>query len=242
MIIALISDIHGNREALEAVLADCERQNADVVHCLGDVVGYGPDPGPCVELVHQECRHRIMGNHDASVLGRHLIQTLNQDASRSLTWTRGSVSEKHLAMLAEYEFQAVDEERLLVHSSPHEPERWHYVLTPEEAITAFGALTQRICFIGHSHQPMIFGERADGTVRRQTGHDFSPDESCRYLINVGSVGQPRDHDARACYLTYDTTEQFVSFHRVTYDVSRTQGKMTEAGLPDRLIARLAQGR
>ncbi len=242
MIIAVISDIHANLEALEAVLKDCDTRKVDAVYCLGDVVGYGSDPGPCLELVDKRCEVKLLGNHEYAALGLLPTQLLNQVARSSLAWTQNQLNDRHFSIIAEFTLDADYDVLHFVHASPFEPEKWHYVLTEPEARAAFGKLEGHICFIGHSHLPLIFAENPDGSIRQQVGHDFQPDEECRYLVNVGAVGQPRDNDPRACYVTFDTNEVEVQYHRLEYDVARTRAKMAEAKLPQMLIDRLEVGR
>ncbi len=242
MKIALISDIHANLEALEAVLKDCATQKVEAVHCLGDVVGYGADPGPCLELINERCRTKLLGNHEYAALGLLPTDLLNQVARSSLSWTHDQLTDRHFAIIAEFTLELIENDLHLVHSSPFEPDKWHYVLTQIEAKEAFAHAKTRLCFLGHSHLPAIFGENHDGSVRQQVGHDFLPDEECRYLINIGSVGQPRDNDPRACYVTCDTSEGDIEYHRVEYDIARARAKMAQARLPQMLIDRLEVGR
>ncbi|UCG62432.1 MAG: metallophosphoesterase family protein [Candidatus Zixiibacteriota bacterium] len=242
MKLALISDIHGNLEALVSVLKHVEKQNVDEIHCLGDVIGYGSDPSGCLELVDKSCTVKLMGNHEYAALGLEDTDDYNPAAQKSAIWTRSQLSDKEKAVIAEFQMSHVLKDMFLVHASPFEPEDWHYVLNAEAALEAFEHLDERICFLGHSHVPQIYAEREDDLPRCQTGHDFQPDEESRYLINVGSVGQPRDNDPRACYVTFDTNEYEVLYHRSEYDIETAQGKMVQANLPRMLIARLAMGR
>ena len=242
MRIALISDIHANLEALEAALADCETQRVDAVHCLGDVVGYGSDPGPCLELVHSTCKFQLMGNHEHAVMGQLSTDLLNVLAKSSMAWTKEQLNEKHLSIMAGFQMDATWEDLYFVHASPFEPDKWHYVLTAVEAERAFQHLPKRIGFAGHSHLPSIFSKGPIGSLHLYVGHDFHPLEENRYLVNVGSVGQPRDNDPRACYVIYDSSEMELTYRRVEYDMQLTQSKMSRANLPKMLIDRLLVGR
>ncbi|MBD3258814.1 metallophosphoesterase [candidate division GN15 bacterium] len=242
MKIALISDIHGNLEALEAVFADIDGQGVDDVCCLGDVVGYGSDPAACLTLVIERCTVTLMGNHEYAVLGLVDAEEMNDAAQRSLAWTAENLSDKERSLITDLPLTHEIEDALLVHASPHDPVDWHYVLTRSEAARAFEDLQQRLCFFGHTHVPMIFSQSDDGSIRSRMGHDFDPDEDARYLVNVGSVGQPRDDDPRAGYVIYDSTELAISYHRVEYDIQKTQAKMSEHKLPKMLIERLEFGR
>lgn len=242
MKIALVSDIHSNLEALQAVLEDIESHKADKINCLGDVIGYGCDPQACLDLVDKHCSTKLMGNHEYAAIGVLPTEAMNLAARQSIQWTAAQLEDRHLAMIANFEMSAVDADCLLVHASPQEPEEWHYVLSQQEATAAFACFKQKLAFHGHTHLPLIFCETPGGRVRTIVGHDFDPDEECSYLINVGSVGQPRDNDPRASYAIYDSDEISISYHRVEYDFKITQAKMSKAEMPSMLIERLEVGR
>ncbi len=242
MRIALLSDIHANLEALSAVLQDIEKQKVDKIACLGDVIGYGTDPTACLDLVQANCEIRLMGNHEAAALGRMNDQAMNEVARQSMVWTREQLGERYLSVIERFEMQTRIDDLHLVHASPFEPENWHYVLTPKAATRAFEATDAFICFFGHSHLPTIFSIGEDQKVRSRFGHDFQPHEENRYLVNVGSVGQPRDDDPRSCYVVYDSDEFDVFYHRVQYDFTVTQKKLAAANAPALLIERIAIGR
>ena len=242
MKLALISDIHGNLEALVSVLSDIEKQKVDKIHCLGDVIGYGSDPLSCLELVNSNCDVKIMGNHEYAALGLVDIDDYNPAAQKSAMWTKAQLSDREHSLIAEYEMSHSANGMLLVHASPFEPKEWHYILTPEAALEAFEYLDEQICFFGHSHVPQLYAERDDDLPRSQVGHDFMPDDQSRYLVNAGSVGQPRGNDPRACYIIFDTDEYEVLYNRVGYDIETTQDKMTQANMPRMLITRLSMGR
>jgi len=245
MRLAILSDIHANLEALTAVLKDAELQKVEKIICLGDVVGYGSQPGECVELIAEKCAVTLMGNHEAAALELLSTETYNDDARVSAEWTRDRLSDKHLKMIANYSYTETLADLRFVHSSPYEPNRWHYILHEGQAMLAFENFEERICFFGHSHLPSIFAKRPDGTVRYQVGHNFMPGDDSRYLVNVGSAGQPRDLDPRACYVIYDideNNESEVEYRRVDYDIDQAQTKMKEANLPTMLYERLAVGK
>lgn len=242
MKLALISDIHGNLEALTAVLDDIGAQSVDKIHCLGDVVGYGSEPGACLELISRSCNIKLMGNHEYAALGLERTDSYTYAAQTSAEWTRKQLTDYDFSLIADFEMERTIDDLYLVHASPFEPDQWHYILSPEEAAIAFEHLKESICFHGHSHIPLIFSETPDSSPRKRIGHSFLPDRENRYLINIGSVGQPRDNDPRACYVTFDTVEREAMFHRVEYDIRETQKKMAQAQLPEMLINRLAVGR
>ena len=242
MRLAVMSDVHANLEALEAVLADIETRHVDAVCCLGDVVGYGADPIPCLELINQTCDIKLLGNHEYTALGRLPQQTLNAVARASAEWTQVQLGDRAFQIIAEFTMNASREGSHFVHASPCEPDKWHYILTTAEADRAFKHMRENICFVGHTHLPAIITQSPAGKHRQQVGHDFDPDPDSRYLVNVGSVGQPRDRDPRACYVTFDSGEQEVLYHRVEYDITRAQQKMRHADLPALLIDRLQAGK
>lgn len=241
MIIALISDIHANLSALDAVLEKISAEKITTVYCLGDVVGYGPEPSACLKRVTDTCDIILMGNHEYHVLGLVNEQTINPVARQSANWTRAQLSETDLAQLSELDMDAHLADIYLVHASPHTPDQWRYVISEAEAGLAFDNFDEQVCFYGHSHLPMIFSKSNEGDIHNQIGHDIDLDREKRYLINVGSVGQPRDNDCRAAFVTYDTETGDVMYHRVDYDIERTQRLMREAGLPALLTDRLAVG-
>jgi len=242
MLLALISDVHGNLEALSAVLEDINKQPVDRIYCLGDVVGYGSEPSLCLELVTKNCDIKLMGNHEYAVLGLEMIDSYTYAAQTSAEWTRRQLTDYDFSIIADFEMERTFDDIYFVHASPFKPDQWHYILSPEEAAIAFEHLKASICFHGHSHIPLIFSEVSGNQPRKRIGHSFIPDRDNRYLVNIGSVGQPRDNDPRACYVTFDTDEREISFHRVEYDIKTTQKKMAQAQLPEMLIDRLAVGR
>ncbi len=242
MRVALISDIHANLEALTAVIESIADQNIDRILCLGDVIGYGSDPSPCLELVNRTCDVKLMGNHEYAALGMLSSEYYHNDARKSAEWTHQRLTDYDLSIISTFEMDHTFEDIYLVHASPHEPQRWHYILQPEMAHLAFQHMNTNLCFFGHSHLPMIFVESPGQLPRVKAGHDFVPDRDNRYLVNVGSVGQPRDSDPRACYAIFDSKEYDVTFARVPYDVEVTQRKMKKARLPEMLIERLSVGR
>ncbi|MCX6825942.1 MAG: metallophosphoesterase family protein [candidate division Zixibacteria bacterium] len=241
MKIAFISDIHGNLEALENVLRDIEKEGVEKIHFLGDVVGYGCNPNECVKLVDTHCEVKLLGNHDYATMGLESTDSFNQLAQTSISWTIGEITKKSVAILADFEIQSDFLDFHLVHASPGESDRWHYILNPTQALPQFDNFTQSVCFIGHSHIPTIFSRNGDGnvTASNKASLEWSPDK--KYIINIGSVGQPRDNDSRACYLIADTELRRISYRRVEYNIRKTQIKMKKADLPNFLIERLATG-
>jgi predicted phosphodiesterase len=242
MRLALVSDIHGNLEALQAVLRDIETQRADRMICLGDVVGYGCDPAACLDLIVAKCSVTLMGNHEYAALGKLEDHTLNEVARASMKWTREQLDKRRKAIMEAFPLDHRIDDAYFVHASPHQPADWHYILTPPAARRGFEATDAWISFFGHSHLPTIFALSVDGQCRSRFGHDFQPMDENRYLVNVGSVGQPRDDDPRACYVIYDSDTVDVYYRRVPYDYTQTQQKMAAVNAPTLLIERLAVGR
>ncbi|HET7589462.1 MAG TPA: metallophosphoesterase family protein [Solirubrobacterales bacterium] len=243
---AVISDIHSNRQALEAVLAAIEEAGLDEVWCLGDMVGYGADPDACTALVRERCNLCLVGNHDLAVLGALDIKTFSEGAASAVEWTRENVSEDTLGFLAELEPAGSREEVGLFHASPRDPV-WEYVLSGDQAEAGFEAMEERVGLIGHSHIALFFfhppGARLGGAQGAQTddGAEIGLAEG-EWLLNPGSVGQPRDGDPRAAWLELDTTAWTARWHRVPYDIEAAASAIRAAGLPSALAERLEVGR
>lgn len=243
MRIGVISDVHANLEALDAVLADIDRERPDALVCLGDFVGYGPDPNPCVELLAPRLRAAVVGNHDQAALGGRSIEDFNLYAQEAIVWTQRALAEGSRGFLRSLPLRAEVEGLLLVHGSPRRPAE-EYVLDGRIARASFAADAFRVALVGHTHQPAAFIETGGRTSARGLlpGVPLALDPGCRYMINAGSVGQPRDGDPRAAWLLLDTDAGSATLSRVPYDIRQTQRKMEEAGLPVPLIERLAIGR
>jgi diadenosine tetraphosphatase ApaH/serine/threonine PP2A family protein phosphatase len=246
MRVAAISDIHANLPALEAVLATIEEVAIDEIWCLGDVIGYGAEPDQCAALVRERCDICLVGNHDLAVLGALDIAAFSEAAAAAVSWTRENVAAGTLAMLRELEPASEREGIGLFHASPRDP-IWEYVLSTEQADACLDAQPQRIALIGHSHVSLFFvrpgaGESSEEIRGAQAGDDTLLDlAGGRWLVNPGSVGQPRDGDPRAAWLELDTAELTARFHRVNYDVERAAASISSAGLPRRLADRLHVG-
>lgn len=240
---AVVSDIHSNLEAFQAVLEDAGR--VDGLWCLGDVIGYGPSPNECVSLL-KECRHVcVAGNHDLAGIGRAETATFNRDAKTAIDWTANNLSTSATEYLQSLPLVVELEGRFtVVHGSPRDPV-WEYVLQAGEAEAAFKDTETEIIFVGHTHVPVVFRElKAPAGVKEAVP---APDEAIqlngrRLLINPGAVGQPRDGDPRASYILIDLDNGVARYRRVPYRVTVVQQKMAAAGLPERLIVRLAYGR
>jgi diadenosine tetraphosphatase ApaH/serine/threonine PP2A family protein phosphatase len=240
MVHAIVADVHGNLEALETVLADLERIRPDSIQCLGDFVGYGASPNECMARLLPMIENAVAGNHDLAACGRIDLRYFNASAAAAARWTDESLTPPHRRYLEELPLEAEWRGALLVHASPAAPEEWRYVLSPEAATAEMEATRFDLCFIGHSHFPGVFdlnGPRVRYTraaeVALQAGH--------RYLVNVGSVGQPRDGDPRAAYLLYDEAARTLRHVRLEYDLEGAMRRIRDAGLPPFLAERLQWG-
>ncbi len=238
---AILSDTHANLEALTAVLAAVEALDVDGYLCVGDIVGYGPDPAEVLARVRSLCAAVVLGNHDHAAVNAKEGKYFNPWGAEALAWTRERLPKNDLEFLAGLPLSYVIEGVRLVHASPRRSDRWEYVMSVRDAAREFGAFKESICFIGHTHIPM-FVETTGGRVRGIAGEELRLKTGARYIINVGSVGQPRDGDPRACFALLDQDAGTVRFHRVEYDAERTREKIIEAGLPRLLGDRLMDGR
>lgn len=242
MKIAVYSDVHGNLEALTAVLKDMKRESPDKSYFLGDSVGYGPNPNECVEIIRETSEVVLAGNHDWAAVGLTDQTNFNPHALESLKWTIKTLTDANKAYLKTLSPSAMAGNVQLAHSTPVAPEEWRYILTIQDAMDNYSALKKNLCFVGHSHQPVIM-EYVDASNLVPIRDLYKTLEVNRkYLINVGSVGQPRDSNRDACYLVYDEKERNVEYRRVEYDFTKTQKKMTKLKLPEYLIRRLGEGR
>lgn len=221
MRIAVLADIHSNQEALEAVLE--EVKSAEEIWCLGDIVGYGPNPNECCEIIKERARYCILGNHDAGALGKMELSWFNVFAAEAIKITRRISEEKSKNFLANLPKIIKLSEIVLVHGSVRGP-IYEYIFETDEAQRAFKDFSEKICFVGHTHIPMIFKD------------------DTRRIINPGSVGQPRDGDWRASWGLFDDENLTFEFRRVEYPIEKTQEKMRKLKLPEFLIQRLSLGR
>lgn len=241
---AVISDIHSNLEALSAVLDGIAHLRIQRVFCLGDVVGYNANPNECVERVRDEGIHCIMGNHDSRSVGLEETDDFNPHAAEAVRWTQRRLSEENRELLKNLPRRIREDDFVLFHGSLDDPDR--YILTRRDVMDNFRMLnglpgSPRIGFFGHTHLRMaiaLVGEAA--IIENEDNVTIRADRS--YLVNPGSVGQPRDGDPRASFCVYDGEERTIAFYRVEYDIRTCQKKVLEAGLPSWLAERLAAGR
>jgi predicted phosphodiesterase len=242
MRVAIVSDIHGNRHAFEAVLDAIEASECQEMWCLGDLVGYGAEPDACVELARRYAAICLAGNHDLGVRGALPLEEFSRGAALAARWTQGVISTETRDFLEKLEPSHLGEDVGLFHASPRDPV-WEYVLSPLQAELCLDAQSHRVCLIGHSHVALSFS-RADG--ESATGQTRGPDEQLditqsEWLINPGSVGQPRDGDPRAAWLELDLDGWEAVYRRTEYDIAGAAAAIRAARLPDSLAERLAFG-
>jgi predicted phosphodiesterase len=240
--VAVISDIHGNRHAYEAVLDDARGAGAAEVWCLGDVVGYGGDPNGCVDLTRDHAAICLAGNHDLAVTGGLGLEEFSHGAAVSARWTRDVITDENRAYLKALRPEGVEGEFGLFHASPRDP-IWEYVLSDDAAEQCLDAAPQRVCFVGHSHVALAFTRDAGGpTTGALREHGRTADLREReWLLNPGSAGQPRDGDPRAAWLLLDVEQGTAQWQRTRYDIAGAQDAIRAAGLPDSLADRLGYG-
>ncbi|HXE46195.1 MAG TPA: metallophosphoesterase family protein [Conexibacter sp.] len=242
MRVAIVADVHANRQAFEAVLDAVEAAGAEELWCLGDLVGYGADPDACVRLARDHAAVCLAGNHDLAACGKLPLDQFVRGAELSIRWTAEAIDPELLAWLATLEPQRLDEAAGLYHASPRDPV-WEYVLSPLQAELCFDRMEHRVACVGHSHMALAYcrmeGSPASGdTCREGAKRDLA---AGTWLLNPGSVGQPRDGDPRAAWLLLDTDAWTAVFHRAEYDVAGAAAAIRAARLPDSLAERLAHG-
>jgi diadenosine tetraphosphatase ApaH/serine/threonine PP2A family protein phosphatase len=239
--IAVLSDIHGNLHALDAALSEIDAAKVDQLWCLGDLVGYGPRPNECIDRIHERASLSLCGNHDLAVLGLLDMAEFSGDAAAAAIWTQGVLGEPQRTWLSGLEPAGRSDGAELFHGSPRDP-IWDYVLSEGTARESLDETSEPLVLVGHSHvalalsltgETLAGGLAPAGTTAELTGR--------RWLLNPGSIGQPRDGDARAAWLLVDTEASRAEFRRVEYPIEKTQTEIRELGLPAALAARLTHG-
>lgn len=227
---AIVSDLHSNLQAWNAVLADLTALKADKIICLGDVIGYGPQPRAVFESAYRHIDYFVLGNHDAVVAGKMPDEVFNDNARRLIRWTASRLSSQARAFMAESPLVLNANGFLCVHGSLDRPEAFHYIISPEEALATWKSTDEQLVFIGHSHVPAIFVLGASGTPHLLPAQDFMLEDGKRYIVNAGSVGNPRDDDPRASYCIFDDATRTISFRRVAFDYEALRAAVHESKL------------
>ena len=237
---AIISDVHGNLEALHAVLRHVEGEHIDEIVCLGDTVGYGPEPNECCDLVREVCRTVVLGNHDEWTLRPPDMSSVPSSVWYSVEWTRGVVLDRNKEWFSGLPLMVHAAEKLFVHAAPLRPSEWAYITDAGSAARYFPLIGSSSCFVGHSHLPGEFR----GPLKN-VREDAEEQSSVGLIVNVGSVGQPRDGNPLACYCILDDSQSVefqVRFARVEYDHALVAKKIIDSGVPEFFATRLASGR
>ena len=239
----LISDIHGNLEALQAVLSFVSKLEPFQLYCLGDVVGYGADPKECLEILRNDSNLILAGNHDLAVAKVIPSEDFNPMAQAAVEWTRKALTDDDISTLANLPLVYIDGDYCFAHSSPLNPMEFGYVRTLEDVADVLSSIGQRFCFVGHTHLPVLV--RMDTNKGKlEIVHDkrIKIVDGFRYFVNVGSTGQPRDNNPDACVVIVDEEDESIEFLRVPYDISTCQSKILSEGLPSYLAERLILAR
>ncbi|MEM6820839.1 MAG: metallophosphoesterase family protein [Verrucomicrobiota bacterium] len=239
---AIVSDIHGNWEAFSAVLEDLETEGISNRFCLGDVVGYGADPVKCVDYLMQNDWNVIAGNHDEAISFPELLDVFSPLAREGVIFSTLELEAHHKTWLSELPHIIKGTHFELVHASLFEPLLWDYVVDNQAARRHFALQQCNLAFCGHTHVPKVWKKNKRISSHSPGARRMRLRPEVKYLINVGSVGQPRDRDPKACYVVFDAETQTVEFRRITYDVAQAQAKIRAAGLPEKLAKRLKTGR
>ncbi|MGL4855239.1 MAG: metallophosphoesterase family protein [Lentisphaeria bacterium] len=236
----IISDIHANLEALTTVLDRCEQLGVSQYICIGDIVGYNANPSECLEIIRSLPLAAIVkGNHDEQASENLDLSEFNSQAAQAIEWTRQQLSDEQRQYLRELPIKSRTGRISVVHATLDNPEDWGYIMDSFAAEASLAYQFSQICFYGHSHVPMAFDKQHDIELVQDAEFKILPGH--KYLVNPGSVGQPRDKDPRASFAVYDTEESTITLYRLEYDISLTQSKIRENGLPERLAERLAIG-
>lgn len=237
----VFSDIHSNLEAFEAVIEACKEEGIGRYLCVGDIIGYGASAGECIRRVRELEAVAVAGNHEWGVCAKFGLENFTPLARIAVEWTAKALDEAQTAFLNTLPLVYRRDNFVLAHSTPDTPEEFYYLDNYNEARRAFALLDGQVCFVGHTHKPGVFVEREGDLFHKALGV-LKLEDNKRYIINVGSVGQPRDRDNRACFVIYDTIDGTVELRRIAYDFKSAQGKIIKAGLPLYLASRLEEGK
>ncbi|OGX31288.1 MAG: hypothetical protein A3G37_02360 [Omnitrophica WOR_2 bacterium RIFCSPLOWO2_12_FULL_46_30] len=237
----IFSDIHSNLEAFKAVIDAYQTEDIDRYLCIGDIVGYATDVKDCIELVKDLKAGIVAGNHDWAACGRLDFGYFNPNAKKALVWTSEILSQTESDFLRILPLVHSEENFVLVHGTLNAPQEFYYLNNYDEADRTFALLEKQLCFVGHTHRPGVFLEAEENLFYKPLAK-LKLENKKRYIINVGSVGQPRDRDNRACCVIYDSEGKTVELKRLAYNFSATQEKIMKVGLPEFLAVRLGEGR
>jgi diadenosine tetraphosphatase ApaH/serine/threonine PP2A family protein phosphatase len=229
-------------EALLAVEEAIKKEGEVKKIFIGDVVGYGANPNECVEKVGEFADYTLAGNHDHAVLELTDTSSFNPYAKAAITWTKNAMTAANKKYLKSMKLKKLSDGSCFVHATPHQPEKWNYILTLQSARINFDYFDSPLCFIGHSHVPIIITQKPNRECSVHNGLNLKIEEGYKYIVNIGSVGQPRDGNPQASFAIYDPEEKTVQIKRVSYDISTAQKKIIDAGIPKYLADRLQYGR
>jgi len=238
----IFSDVHSNIAALDSVLQACASEQIDKFFCVGDIVGYGAEPEECLARLRELPVIAIAGNHDWAVAGRISPAAFSPDAREAVSWTADRLDLDSLGFLGGLRLVYSDHPLTFVHGTLNDPSDFYYLSDLSSAAGTFALLQTPLCFVGHTHVAGIYSQDKDGRITAEPAGSVVLAESARYIVNTGSVGQPRDRDPRAAYCVFDTVQNKVEIKRVAYDVESARRAIREAGLPGFLGDRLLQGR
>lgn len=242
MVYLIFSDVHSNLEALQAFFEIAQKTSHDRLVCLGDIVGYGADPNPVLDLIREKVDIILVGNHDHAVCGKISASYFNPHAYNAIIWTKKVLNEENHEFLRSLPIYLESEGIIWAHSSPFEPEQWHYLNSYEDAKENFRVLKAEICFMGHTHKPLVFEEVSKDDIKLHKEPTIKLNPKNKYLINVGSLGQPRDGNPEPCYTRFDSVTGELNFFRFSYHLEETQHKILKNGLSSFFAERLSKGR
>ncbi len=239
----LFADIHSNLEAFQAVREEFEKEKIDEYICLGDIVGYAANPNECIKLVRElNLLTTIAGNHDWASVGKVDINYFNPIAKEAILWTQRQLTEENKGFLQNLPLTKEFDDFVIAHGSLYSPQEWHYISVLQEAKKNFECQNRKICFIAHSHKSFFVSQNPEGNQEVIRATKVFLKDGYKYLVNIGSVGQPRDGNPDACYCLYDTTKKEIEIKRISYEIKKAQDKIISAGLPQELAWRLSLGR
>lgn len=238
---AVFADIHSNLEALNTVLSVYKKEGIDTYFCVGDIVGYGADPNACVEIIRATAKITVAGNHDWASVNLFSTDYFNPYAKEAVFWTKERLSDNNSSFLASLELVYQNSELTLVHGTLDNPEDFYYLTDGYAAEETFRRQETPVCFLGHTHVPGIFRRSFSGQMSYTEGGRVKIEENAKYIVNVGSIGQPRDGNPRASFCIYDSVKKEIEIKRIAYDVAAAREKILQAGLPHFFGERILRG-